>query len=387
MARLTLLFLATGLTLLSGMVEAAVVTANSCSSSDVQSAINSAASGDTVNVPAPCTATWNTRVSIPGTKGITLKGNGANIVRGSLANGTEALSLSANSIAPSRITGFVFTSSSSASNGVFITVRNGNEGSAKFRIDNCTFIGRSVGVHVKIASPVYGVIDHNSFTWEGNNEVIHNEAYGSDSTAGWSNDVAPGSADAVYIEDNTFTNEVTGNPAYFLSGSALQSYYGARTVFRYNRLTMAHVDQHGTAGMIGARWWEIYENTFYIVQNGNQNDYIQVRGGSGVIFNNRLEGFRNLGSGVIRLYEEDSGYPALYQVGRGKNQVLDPAYVWGNDADMPVSSQSSNVQVNRDFYKAPKSGYTPYVYPHPLVTGGTIPTNPGAPTNVRVIRP
>jgi hypothetical protein len=60
----------------------------------------------------------------------------------------------------------------------------------------------------------------------------------------------------------------------------MQSYYGARTVFRHNYLHMSHVDQHGTGGMIGARWWEVYENTFYVVQNGNQSEYIMMRAGS-----------------------------------------------------------------------------------------------------------
>jgi hypothetical protein len=271
--------------------------------------------------------------------------------------------------------------------GTFITISGGNVSSAKFRIDHCAFTGRAVGIHIKIGAPVYGVIDHNSFTWSGNNEIIHNEAYGANSTAGWTNDVVPGSAAAVYIEDNTFTNETSGNPAYFWGGSALQSYYGARTVFRYNYLTMAHVDQHGTGGMIGARWWEIYENTFNIVPNGNQSDYVNVRAGSGVIFNNRKVGSNNLGAGTIVLREEDSGYPALYQIGRGKNQELDPAYVWGNDTSMPVVSGSSNVQLGRDYFKTIKPGYVPYVYPHPLVSGSdeTVPP-PQAPTGLRIVK-
>jgi hypothetical protein len=135
-------------------------------------------------------------------------------------------------------------------------------------------------------------------------------------------------------------------------------------------MRMSHVDQHGTPGMIGARWWEIYENTFYVVQNGSQSDYVMVRAGSGVIFNNHKTGYPCVyGCGNIGLREEDTGYPALYQVGRGKNQALDPAYVWGNDSTMPVGSGSSNVQVNRDYYLTQKPNYTPYTYPHPLISG------------------
>ena len=130
---------------------------------------------------------------------------------------------------------------------------------------------------------------------------------------------------------------------------------------------------------------EIYDNTFNIVPNGNQSDYIVLRAGSGVVFNNHTSGSTNQGGGSVTLYEEDSGYPALYQVGRGKNQSLVPAYVWNNDSTMHVGSGSSNVQTNRDFYQSAKPGYTPFVYPHPLQNGQAI-TSPTAPQNVRVIK-
>jgi hypothetical protein len=363
-------------------IEASVINAASCSATDVQNAINSAASGDVVFMPAPCTVTWNTGVTIPNTKGITLNGNGANVIRGSLADWSPLLRLNPNASVGSRITG-INASDTKSSQGYFLIVNGGNETTAKFRVDHCTFTGLSMLRHIGINDPVYGVLDHNTITWSGNNEVIHNEAYGADSTAGWSNDVVPGSGDALYIEDNSFVNQTSGNPAYFWGGSAVQGYYGARTVVRYNTLTMAQIDMHGTAGGIGARWWEIYENTFVIVPNGDSN-YMAIRAGSGVIFNNHKTGASDPGA-IIQLIEEDSGYPALYQIGRGKNQSSDPAYVWNNDSVMSVSSGSSNVQVNRDFFLSSKPGYTPYVYPHPLVTGSNPP--PQAPTNLKIIAP
>jgi hypothetical protein len=361
-----------------------------CSSTEVQSAINAAASGDTVSLPAGCSVTWNQGVSIPNSKGITLNGNGATVVRGNLGDGAALVSLSPNASTSSRITGFSMSDSKSAT-GTFIDVGGGNESSAKFRIDNISFSGLRLLTHVRVGAPVYGVIDHNSFTWTGNNEVIHNEAYGAASTAGWSNDVVPGSGNALYIEDNTFKNITSGDPAYFWGGSAVQGYYGSRTVFRYNSVEMATVDMHGSPGMIGARWWEIYENTFYVVPNGDLDKAIGMRGGSGVIFNNRKTGRTNYKAGIT-LYEEDGGFPALYQIGRGKNQSADPAYVWGNDGSMAVDSGSSNVQAGRDFILGAKPGYSPYVYPHPLVSGAAsapaapAPVGLAAPTNLRVVQ-
>jgi hypothetical protein len=363
--------------------QAASRTPNSCSNSDVQNAINLAVSGDTVLLPSSCSVTWNGPVSIPSTKGITLDGNGANITRG-VSGGTALITLTPSStLARSRITGFAFTDSSS-SVGYFIVIDTGNETSAKFRIDHCTFTGLRLLTHIRITAPVYGLIDHDTFTWSTNNEIIHNEAYGG-TDAGWRNDVFPGSDQALYVEDSTFVNQVSGSPAYFLGGSATQGYYGSRTVFRYNSVTMAQVDQHGTAGNIGARWWEIYENTFIVIPNGNQDKYMDLRAGSGVVFNNHLTGAPNQGNGGIVLREEDSGWPALYQVGRGKNQTSDPAFVWGNDPSMPVQSGSSNVLDNRDFFQMPKPGYTPYIYPHPLQTGTTGAQPPQAPSNLRIV--
>jgi hypothetical protein len=192
----------------------------------------------------------------------------------------------------------------------------------------------------------------------------------------------PGSENAVYIEDNRFYNIVSGDPAYFWGGSAVQNYYGARTVFRYNYCRMCQIDVHGTAGNVGGRWWEIYENTFDIVPNGNQSAFVVLRAGSGVVFNNRKTGSTNLGGGAIHMYEEDSGYPAAYQVGRGKNQALEPAYIWGNSG-MSIQVGEGSIQAGRDYYTTSKPGYSPYVYPHPLSTGQEE-TRPEAPAGLTI---
>ena len=78
---------------LSTTADAAVIHTSSCSSTDVQSAINAASSGDTVLLAGPCSATWNVTVTIPATKGIVLDGNGATTERGTgiaLGNGLIA---------------------------------------------------------------------------------------------------------------------------------------------------------------------------------------------------------------------------------------------------------------------------------------------------------
>ena len=247
------------------------------------------------------------------------------------------------------------------------------------------------------------MIDHNTFTGGAASEMIHNMGMlpeGLDS--GWNDDLVPGGSDMLFVEDNSFTYPVTGtqdHSAYFSGTSAIQSYYGARTVFRYNKLYMVQIDQHGTPGAVGARWWEIYENDFYTVPYANQSNYMALRAGSGVIFNNRQSGPTDGSVGVIELLEEDSDSPSLYQIGRGIFQNPSPAYLWNNAASMPVSSGSANVQAGRDFFvsttapatmvrwessadnSATTYTYTPYTYPHPLqkVVG------PAPPTGLTVI--
>ncbi|MFA5962336.1 MAG: hypothetical protein WC848_06670 [Parcubacteria group bacterium] len=148
---------------------------------------------------------------------------------------------------------------------------------------------------------------------------------------------------------------------------------------------MSQIDQHGTPGMIGARWWEIYDNTFNNgVPHASQCCFISLRAGSGVVFNNHHTGVSQDGNS-IDLYEEDSGYPALYQIGRGKNQALDPAYVWDNDLFFSVDSQTPNmVQENRDYYLFAKPDYIPYTYPHPLRNESGDSTPPASPSGLAV---
>jgi len=69
------------------------------------------------------------------------------------------------------------------------------------------------------------------------------------------------------------------------------------------------------------------------------------------------------------------------------NQTRDPAYSWNNvwepltyNQQMDIAGGGHSVVANIDYFnRTPKSGYTPYTYPHPLVSGV-----PSAPANLRV---
>ncbi|HVU15374.1 MAG TPA: hypothetical protein VHD32_00505 [Candidatus Didemnitutus sp.] len=347
---------------------AATIQALTQLAADVQTAINKAANGDTVQIPAGV-ITWDLG-GLTISKGITLDGTGVTVVRG-LSTSTF-LSVTTNATVPTRITGFTFNE---VVNGSDVIDIGGGFNNARFRIDHCTFYstaGQTIFIRV---SNGWGVIDHCTFSGDDASEMVHNEAWGPSSDAGWKDVVTPGGPDALYIEDNTFSKTDQTDP-YYWGCSAIQSYYGARTVVRHNTFNYCQVDQHGTAGNIGARWWEIYNNVFNLPANShsgadtrNQSNYMAIRAGSGVIFNNTKGGGPNDGSGSIELYEEDTGYPALYQIGRGQDtgsgETSYPAYCWSNM--VLAGSGSSNVIDGRDFYSnTQRPGYTPYTYPNPL---------------------
>src|SRR5262249_10842781 len=84
-------------------------------------------------------------------------------------------------------------------------------------------------------------------------------------------------------------------------------------------------------------------------------------------------------------------------------------YAWGNTYNGASAAPwvddrgnvRANIQLGRDYFTTAKPGYTPYTYPHPLVSGGgsttpaptptptptPVPSNrPSAPSNFRAIR-
>ena len=368
--------------------DAGRVSAASCSQTDVQNAIDAASSGETVNVPGPCSVAWASPVDIPATKAVTVQASG------SVTLSNYGFTLEQNAAAESRITGFAFTSPGNGDGSAYALVVSGSPTSSAFRVDHNTFINSAQSVFVEVSGNGPGLIDHNTFTGGGASEEIHNLGAGAESNAGWTDDVTPGSDNMLFVEDNTLA---TNEPTYICSG--IESYYGARTVLRHNTFSFCQIDQHGTPGAVGARWWEAYDNTFYTPPGQNQCCYVTMRGGSGVIWGNTTSGSNASSLAGIDLYEEDTGtWPLAYQVGSGIGGDTNghntcgggtvnssPAYVWGNAPSMAVSSQTpTKVVENRDYFSSTSQptillrqqlstdtcsttyGYESYAYPHPL---------------------
>lgn len=362
---------------------AATINAASCMQSDVQSAINSASSGDTVLVPSG-SCTWSAQVTL--NKNITLMGNGS--INTKVTWNTPGFAIIATGTW--RITGMGFTKGSSGSGIVSIPVDTSSVG---WRVDHCNFYsastyGESISVFGGyLGNPTgYGLADNNTHT---NMRAVL--VFGNDcSPTGdkeWSRALSLGSANAVYVEDSTITNTISQN-----GYEEFDLNCGGRIVFRYNTVNSFNFGIHSVqGGNRAARSWEIYNNTFVA---GSLPPWVlgEIRGGSGVVFNNTITGSFNanifLLDNVRSCMSRDTsgicdgsstwdgnrtgayGYPCRDQIGRSTDafqwgggipsQTLSPAYFWNNKNNgvevlAQVGSDCTNqttyhILANRDFY-------------------------------------
>ena len=415
---------------------AATKNAASCSRADVGTAVNSASDGDTIVIPAG-TCTWTSNLTITG-KILVLQGAGMNntvIVDGvskeTYPNIPQVLTYFTKPGGMTRITGMTFTGGTIPDNYNKGMIEIGGN-SDQFRMDNVR-IRPTTTSGVFFTGNVRGVLDHSVFelnTWHFGIYVFHEKwnNIGDFGDASYADDSHLGTNKAIFIEDNVFDSND--------KSIAIDGWSGSRVVFRHNTLRNVGFANHGTE--TGGRWrsqrvFEVYDNTisYDTFQWANM---VGLRGGTGVIFNNRGtytgSGFTQVvaeltnyrysdrsrlyspwgfcdGSNIWDGNQQSSGYPCLDQPGRGKGtllsgfdpapagwtgQVSDPVYAWGNTLNgqpSPLKSSAAVVAEGRDYFNAPKPNYTPYTYPHPLTQGASgsssAPSGPSAPTNVRIV--
>ncbi|MGZ3749287.1 MAG: hypothetical protein ACXVCD_18265, partial [Pseudobdellovibrionaceae bacterium] len=213
---------------ISSPAQSATISAASCSYSDISSAITAAGAGDTVLVPAG-NCTWSSSSALNISKSITLSGAGGSATTITHDSDAATITISPSSDVPIRITGIYFNKVSS-NNGTkpAIDIR-GKDWSGvgvaltKIRIDHNSFNkgDRAVFWH----GWAYGVADHNNF-------VNCNIAIGleGDGSLAWDRPIVAGTADAVFIEDNT----ITQNDSVDYNNEEIYHQAGARTVIRHN---------------------------------------------------------------------------------------------------------------------------------------------------------
>jgi hypothetical protein len=383
---------------------AATINATSCSSSAVQSAIDSANTGDTVQIPAGA-CIWTTTVTIPSSKRITIAGAGMDATVITRAPAGVAINMTTSG---SRVSGLGFVAGGMLVDGDDWRVDHTKVTSASAFFDAVFARGDRPGTHPR------GVVDHNVFI---NARVVIIGDAALAAHALWAQP-SPllGSPQRVFVEDNTFVGTLWTH--------AIDTNYGGSFVFRHNTLTNMYIEAHSLQGGRATRSWEIYNNMLNAPRADLMWAPLFIRGGTGVIYNNSvlgawgqpaliLDNVRSFSSGYdygvcngsspADGNQLSNGWPCRDQIGRGSDTALwttqrpfppqsaEPAYFWNNAAPGggPLAVYIHNnsdpwIVEGRDYHNnVPRPEYTPFTYPHPLVSG-TTPGPPAAPTGLNV---
>ncbi len=271
-------------------VSSNVITALSCSSTDVQNAINNATSGATVQIPAGnCTWTspgdYQARITI--NKGIIIRGNGQD---STVITADNARLIKVNGVGGDfRLTGIGFKGSLGSAGQALIWI-DGTFGS--MRVDHCKFTditgGRvfMVGYYTPYSTnpAVKGLFDHITHlnTVECGRFMLY---YGKDNS--WLSSDDFGSDNAIYVEDSEFSS----SDSCGILANVLDGEHGARFVVRNNKITNTGIRWHdagSTPQARGTRIFEIYNNTFFCSALDCGWSPISLRGGTGFVYNNLI---------------------------------------------------------------------------------------------------
>jgi len=374
----------------------------------VQAAINSAADGDTVMVPAG-TCTWSAAVAITN-KTITLQGagsapGGTKITYGGAGHTLIAVNPGSKT-GKVDISGFWFAGGDANYwNGTAMQLY-GPPGWKNLRVHHNVFDGNNPWT-IKGGSGTHGLIDHNTFKGSAYGIML----YG-DGASDWASPLVLGTADFFFIEDNVFDwndfHGSTGVPSMDMNS-------GGRQVFRNNLLKHGMWETHDKArsGLVSANAYEIYNNTFWT--DTNKWKGLDISAGTGAVWGNTFTGDWTYPIGGIDYKSFDprsvrrcdgtdpadqnapgqSGWRCQYQIGsmgEGPTAYGYPLYTWNNSKNgglvgMSCTEGCNHLQAGRDYINngtTPKPGYTPFPYPHPLAQGGSSRTL-APPSNLRIV--
>ena len=283
------------------------INATSCSSSAVQAAVNSAATGDTVVIPACAQTNWGDNAtsglgSLRVTKCIEIKGSGQGVTiigDNVLKDGTtNSMAFSINitcgtgifklhditlvGVAPDpsiHSKGHIHIAGSSAVPGGF-RIYNVTLNTPQTQLIATDYVGPGLVDHVTVNNCSGGVggVNMKSMNWGGGSNNFGDGSW-SDPTP------VAGSANQVYIEDSTW-NCSGAAPATAYDGDS-----GAHWVFRFNTLTDANGGNHGTETSQrerSGRWQEYYKNSYTYTSNEAPDFVVFLRGGGAVFWGNTI---------------------------------------------------------------------------------------------------
>jgi hypothetical protein len=315
------------------IAEAAVIQTASCSQPDVQSAIEAASAGDTVQVPEG-NCVWDQPLLIR--KGVIIKGAGMEhtIITSNYASLDTNLFNIANYLVaynpenPAdndmfRLSGFTFDLDGKCR---WIMLENRTPLPIdKIRLDHNKVLDYR-GMLMHIYGTIYGVADNNLISGPESGGLIRMN--GLDATT-WNNlAFTYGTAENFYFEDNSFDAPDT----MFLYGEM-----GGRYCIRYNTFAgtgstngfYGFADMHGNQpGAHNATMGvEIYENEIScpkgVVILGH-------RGGKALVFNNDVTSPASVAGPQVREEYHDSINPPASSPITGQPQHVSDSYYWGN---------------------------------------------------------
>jgi hypothetical protein len=421
--------------------QAQTVNAASCSSTDVQTAINSASAGQTVDVPSG-SCSWGLN-SVKLSKAITLNGAGQGATNITVT-AIPSFAITKQTGGPTRIQNMSFTGNNNNTFPHFISVGGPWPNGQPVIFLNITFNANS-GSMVGVGTPGGVIFSHIAFIGQWDNDLV--AIKNPQDTASWHSADTLGARDStgfanLYIEDSTFIGGSNG---------VTDCDDSCRMVVRHNTFGVngrdaGGINSHGEdSSPQGLRHFEIYSNSFLFPDKtcgggnsslSNINQFIWIRGGTGVIYNNNFDHLSSTCWGTkteVKLSnrgaEDDrpqgscsaTHYPTPHQIGQnnnGTNDFTDPITFWGNNGatislsggwvwgnpcgfdwnsffqwgrdgvnsglTIPLSLSSTGGGVS-GLGGSPKAGYAPYTYPHPLVHGTTSSSDPTAPSNLSAI--
>ena len=255
-----------------------------CTQASIEAAITASQDGDTVAI-GNGSCTFTSQVTV--TKAITIMGNSTPSITNTLltnSGGIFVFEMDQNTASKKwRINGSTFKGDA----GVQITGSSKYSSAGGWRIDNCRF-DNMTNCGIEVNGPTFGVIDHCTFysSAGGNFTGVYIFGGPSVSDAGntsWATGLTIGTADAVFIEDCTFTRVGSIGPKGYFDGRN-----GARVVFRYNTVTewFSYVHDAQTGQTRGWMQTEMYNNTFQPDPTNGYSRAIWIKGGTGIIYDN-----------------------------------------------------------------------------------------------------
>jgi hypothetical protein len=299
---------------------AQTISAASCSSTDVQAALNKvAADGTTVSIPAG-TCTWTAPVNYNQIYSTTVIGQST--TSGTCAPGGTCSavdrtiivdSINRSSSDPALINVSTAAGKSFRLSGVTINWGGGAPTyNASMRITGKSQAIRFDHNHLHLIQAVamrmggwtYGVVDHNVFdaptsgTWNGikMDEVGWNNETAGNGDNSWADATTFGSNRFIFVENNLFDN-----PSNLGIGAANDCDHGGRYVWRYNLMNAVDLQTHPTGGAgraRGCRATEIYGN---VVTGGSSRfNFMFLSSGTELIWSNNANNGNNGGGPVYQ---------------------------------------------------------------------------------------